>query len=258
MRFSIAAEMVLGALVVVTAAYLASLTPGTHEQPVWPLPWRPSLAAFDDADLRAELVLAACAAGIGVAIGVIGVIWRRVRWLALGTAVVIEVLATPHLDLLFVAAYPTSFFNVAHRVRRHGDRAWLTTVRRELRRLPRRRGARRWSGRAVAAVDAGRSHRGPFPSAWRWRALLVHLARHRDARWCDRDAGIRRCSVERGDLASDRLPARAQRRRRLASNRKLAAATANAAVRRAVCQWADHRSRRCARSCTAHHRGVRR
>lgn len=111
MRFSIAAEMVLGALVVVTAAYLASLTPGTHEQPVWPLPWRPSLAAFDDAGLRAELVLAACAAGIGVAIGVIGVIWRRVRWLALGTAVVIEVLATPHLDLLFVAAYPTSFFN---------------------------------------------------------------------------------------------------------------------------------------------------
>ena len=37
MRFSIAAEMVLGALVVIIAAYLASLTPGTHEQPVWPL-----------------------------------------------------------------------------------------------------------------------------------------------------------------------------------------------------------------------------
>jgi mono/diheme cytochrome c family protein len=110
MRLSIAAEMVLGALVVVTAAYLASLTPGTHEQPVWPLPWRPSLAAFQDADLRAELVPAACAAVIGVATGVIGAIWRRIKWLALGVAVVIEVLAMPHLGLLFVAAYPTSFF----------------------------------------------------------------------------------------------------------------------------------------------------
>ena len=36
MRLSIAAEMVLGALVVITAGFLASLTPGTHEQPVWP------------------------------------------------------------------------------------------------------------------------------------------------------------------------------------------------------------------------------
>jgi mono/diheme cytochrome c family protein len=110
MRLSIAAEMVLGALVVIIAAYLASLTPGTHEQPVWPSSWRPSLAAFDDADLRAELVPAVCAAVIGVAIGVIGVIWRRVRWLALGIAVIIEVWAMPRLDLLFVAAYPTSFF----------------------------------------------------------------------------------------------------------------------------------------------------
>ncbi len=110
MRCSIAAEMVLGALVVIAAATLASLTPGTHEQPVWPLPWRPNLAAFDDPGLRAELVAAVCAAAIGAAIAVTGVIWRRVRWPALGMAVVIEVLAMPHLGLLFVAAYPTSFF----------------------------------------------------------------------------------------------------------------------------------------------------
>ena len=48
MRLSIAAEMVLGALVVITAGFLASRTPGTHEQPVWPFAWRPSLAAFGD------------------------------------------------------------------------------------------------------------------------------------------------------------------------------------------------------------------
>jgi FlaG/FlaF family flagellin (archaellin) len=36
MRLSIAAEILLGALVVIIAAHLASLTSGTHEQPVWP------------------------------------------------------------------------------------------------------------------------------------------------------------------------------------------------------------------------------
>ena len=117
------------------------------------MPWRPSLAAFDDANLRAELVAAVCAAVIGVATGVIGAIWRRVRLLALGTAAVIAVLATPHLGPLFVAAYPP-VFHLAHRIRRHRDRARCTPVRCELRRLPRRRGARRWSGRAVAPPPA--------------------------------------------------------------------------------------------------------
>lgn len=110
MRLSIATEMVLGALVVVAAGFLASLMPATHEQPVWPFPWQPSLAAFGEPDLRAELVPAVCAAAIGIAVAAIGVIWRRVRWFALGAAAVIEVLAIPHLDLLFVAAYPSSFF----------------------------------------------------------------------------------------------------------------------------------------------------
>jgi putative copper export protein/mono/diheme cytochrome c family protein len=110
MRLSIAAEILLGALVVIIAAHLASLTPGTHEQPVWPLRWRPSIAAFDDAVQRSELVAAMCAAAIGVAIAVIGVIWRRIRWLALCIAVIIEAWAMPHFDLLFVTAYPTSFF----------------------------------------------------------------------------------------------------------------------------------------------------
>src|ERR1700722_13084655 len=40
MRMSIATEAVLGTLVVITAAFLAALTPGTHEQPLWPFPWR--------------------------------------------------------------------------------------------------------------------------------------------------------------------------------------------------------------------------
>lgn len=110
MRISIAIEMVLGALVILTAGWLASSTPGTHEQPVWPFPWRPNPAALNDADLRTELLVALLAAAAGVALAVTGTIWRRIRWPALAIAVVIVILATPHLDLLFVAAYPTSFF----------------------------------------------------------------------------------------------------------------------------------------------------
>lgn len=110
MRLSIGIEMMLGAAVVITAGFLASLTPGTHEQPVWPFPWRPSLVAFYVPFPRNELVEALIAVAIGIALMVTAIIWRRIRWIALAVAFVILALALPHLDLLFVAAYPTSFF----------------------------------------------------------------------------------------------------------------------------------------------------
>jgi putative copper export protein/mono/diheme cytochrome c family protein len=110
MRASVASEIVLGGLVVVTAAFLASRTPGIHEEPVWPFAWRPSLIAFQDPDLRRELILAL----IGVAIAAVSIaaaiLWRRYRWLALGTGIIVLATSVPHLDLLFVEAFPTSFF----------------------------------------------------------------------------------------------------------------------------------------------------
>ena len=201
MRLSIAAEMVLGALVVITAAYLASLTPGTHEQPVWPLPWRPSLAAFDDAGLRAELVPAVCAAVIGVAIAVIGVIWRRVRWLALGIAVVIEVWAMPHLDLLFVAAYPTSFFTSPTEFAATAIAHGCTTVRRELRRsatAPRREAMVRPRGRCrCRRPTSPRSHfRAHSDGELYW--FISHGIR--DARWCGQ-----RCRASPVSLSSEAI-----------------------------------------------------
>jgi putative copper export protein/mono/diheme cytochrome c family protein len=110
MRLSIALEMLLGAAVVIAASFLASLTPGTHEQPVWPFPWRPSLFAFQDPLLRPEITTAAIATAIVLALTVTAVVWRRARWIALALAVVILTFALPHLDLLFIEAYPTSFF----------------------------------------------------------------------------------------------------------------------------------------------------
>jgi putative copper export protein len=106
MRVSIAAEILLGALVVIAAAFLASRTPGTHEQPIWPCSRRVDLGAFGDSALWTEPTIALGAAAIGFAIAVAGVIWRGIRWPALGLFAVIQIVAIPHLDVLFVAAYP--------------------------------------------------------------------------------------------------------------------------------------------------------
>ena len=110
MRHSIAAETLIGALVIITAGFLASHTPGTHEQPVWPFAWRPSLAAFADPNLRREVMGASIAVGAGCVMAVIALLWHRVRWPAVAVVVATFLFATPHLDLLFVPAFPTSFF----------------------------------------------------------------------------------------------------------------------------------------------------
>jgi mono/diheme cytochrome c family protein len=66
--------------------------------------------AFSDPDFRTEVTIALIALIAGVAIVVVGLAWRRIRWFALVAGAVIVAAAMPHLDLLFVAAYPTSFF----------------------------------------------------------------------------------------------------------------------------------------------------
>ena len=109
-RMSIAIEAALGALVIMTAAFLASHTPGTHEQPVWPFAWRPSVAILSEPDIRGEVIGALVAVGVAVTLAILGSVWRRIRWLAFGASVIIVTLSLPHLDLLFVQAYPTSFF----------------------------------------------------------------------------------------------------------------------------------------------------
>jgi putative copper export protein/mono/diheme cytochrome c family protein len=111
MRVSVALEMVLGLLVVITAGFLASHSPGTHEQPVWPFARRPSLSIFSEPDLRGEVIVALVAAGASVVIAIAGLIWRKVRWPALLVAAIILALAVPHLDLLFIEAYPTTFYS---------------------------------------------------------------------------------------------------------------------------------------------------
>lgn len=106
---SIAAEAGAGLGLLIAAASLASLPPGIHVQPDWPFPWRPSLAAWREPELRAELgerfgaiALAAAAAGASL-------ILRRFRLIAAVTAGAVLIWVAPSASLLFVEAWPTSF-----------------------------------------------------------------------------------------------------------------------------------------------------
>ena len=110
MRASIALEAVIGTIVIILAGFLASRTPATHEQPVWPFAWRPSLAVMADPDLRREVIGALVATGGGCACLLTAIVWRRASWLAITAAIATFLFAIPHLDLLFVPAFPTSFF----------------------------------------------------------------------------------------------------------------------------------------------------
>ena len=111
LSLSVALETTGGLLVILTAGLLASLTPGAHQPPVWPFPWRLSLAAMQDPDLRNEVSIAFLAVGIGLGTVALAVILRRARILALLLAVPLIVWQAPSLTLLLVEAYPTSFLS---------------------------------------------------------------------------------------------------------------------------------------------------
>ena len=258
MRISVATEAVLGTLVVLTAGFLASHAPGTHEQPVWPFAWRPSLSAFYVPELRNEVTVALLAAGAAVIIAIIGVIWRKVRWPALVVAAITLALAIPHLDLLFVEAYPTSFYTSPT------EFAATAIV----------HGAKLFAANCV--VCHGAEGRGDGPSAkslpWPPADLTAeHFWAHSDGElfWYlshGFDApdgslampGFDNRAVKRGALGSDRLSARAQRRREHADDRQMGASAADTAIRYSMCGRAHPRPRRSARARVAHHRDVRR
>jgi putative copper export protein/mono/diheme cytochrome c family protein len=107
LRVSIAVEAILGALVVLAAAFLASDTPATHETPIWPFAWRPSLDALSDPNGRRQILIVSLLVG---ALATVGVLRFRALWLSLAGCVVVMLLAGPTLvPLLTIDAYPTTF-----------------------------------------------------------------------------------------------------------------------------------------------------
>ncbi len=110
LRSSIAVEAVLGVAVILVAAFLASSTPATHETPIWPFSWRPSLDALSDPYRHGQIVIVSLFGALVGAAAVVGVVRFRALWLSLALCVVALLLATPTLVSLFtIDAYPTTF-----------------------------------------------------------------------------------------------------------------------------------------------------
>jgi putative copper export protein/mono/diheme cytochrome c family protein len=110
--FSIALQTGAAIAIVVAAAVLSELPPAMHEQPLWPFGQRFSLAAInEDPDFLREVLCAGAALVAAAAVAVTAFIARRWRVAAVVIAAVIAWFALPHLDLLLVAAYPTSFYH---------------------------------------------------------------------------------------------------------------------------------------------------
>ncbi len=109
---SIAVQTGFGLAIVAAASVLSSLPPSMHEQPIWPFPDLFTLDTVAEApEFRNEVLGAVLAlAGAAVLLVIAAVMRRRVRWVAVAAAAVIAWFAVPHLDLLFVPAYPTSFY----------------------------------------------------------------------------------------------------------------------------------------------------
>ena len=195
MRTSIATETVLGTLVVITAGFLASHAPGTHEQPIWPFARRPSVSVLYQPELRGEVIAALVATGASVIIAIIGVIWRKARWPGLALAAIILALAIPHLDLLFIQAYPTTFFTSPTELRRDSDSARRKAICGELRRLPWLRGTWRRPSCEIASHAPRGPDGGTLLGAQRRRAVLVYFAWLRGAERSHHHARFRRRSL---------------------------------------------------------------
>ena len=110
---SIAVQTGFGLAIVAAAAVLSSLPPAMHEQPVWPFPKMFTLATIgEDPDFRNEVLGALLAlAGAATLLVIAALLRRAARWAAVLAAIAIAWFAVPHLDLLFVPAYPTSFYH---------------------------------------------------------------------------------------------------------------------------------------------------
>jgi putative copper export protein/mono/diheme cytochrome c family protein len=109
---SIAVQTGFAVAILIAAVVLSELPPAMHLQALWPFAERFSLAAVrEDADFRREVLLAATSLAASAAVFILALVIRRFRIAAVLLAAIVGWFALPHLDLLFVRAYPTSFYH---------------------------------------------------------------------------------------------------------------------------------------------------
>jgi mono/diheme cytochrome c family protein len=111
LQWSVIFEAMVGLCAVLAAGVLLTQPPAIHEQPDWPFPYQFSLVTQSDPDLRNETLFGATLAIVAFACLCLAVAWRRGRVIALAAAIGFGWWSWPHLSLLLVPAYPTSFYH---------------------------------------------------------------------------------------------------------------------------------------------------
>ena len=105
------AEIVVGMLIVAIVGVLGVTPPAIHETPVWPFA---HTLSFARAELSAWLQMGLAAAGLTACVCgalIVMAIRRHRAWQALGSLVVIVVLATIFIPMLATRAYPSTYWS---------------------------------------------------------------------------------------------------------------------------------------------------
>lgn len=113
---SVGVQAMFGLAIVAAASVLSSLPPAMHEQAVWPFASRVTLDTVQEApEFMAEMSWALASLGgsliLLAAAAALRRVWTGLRWGMAAVACLVAWFAVPHLGLLFVPAYPTSYFH---------------------------------------------------------------------------------------------------------------------------------------------------
>ncbi|MDG3442587.1 CopD family protein [Nitrospirillum amazonense] len=121
LRACVLVELSLGIAVVALAAWLASIVPGVHDQPLWPFTRKLSGEILSDPDYGGLAWKAILLTGLGILGLALAMLppwpgaWRRpalaLRLPALAAAGIALWFGVPDLDLLTVEAFPTSYWS---------------------------------------------------------------------------------------------------------------------------------------------------
>ena len=74
LRLSVSCETLVGLAIILVAAFLASSMPATHETPIWPFSWRPSLDVLSDPYGRRQVLSILLPSAIAAALVMVGLL----------------------------------------------------------------------------------------------------------------------------------------------------------------------------------------
>jgi putative copper export protein/mono/diheme cytochrome c family protein len=109
LAISVAIEAALGIAVLFAAGELATIPPGIHASPVWPLPFRLGTELLTEPMIRDEMLVAAAESVAALLLVVVALRYRRLRVFAVLPAALLLGLGLSSGRVLLVEAFPTTF-----------------------------------------------------------------------------------------------------------------------------------------------------